>query len=205
MVKNSMDCDYASGPSRAGFDPSMDWRRCLQKDLSTRSEAAQTAPTASVSSDLIGAWLKAPSRYCPLNRPATTLREAGMLEAVDLQHRAALRVVVGIGTHQEQHVKERAARDRTRRVAFTVGPTAAGLAGCWPSAATLRYNSLRAGGEEGVHFAAESAVSAQVVMHQNKNHKLAHLAQGDRCRGASQGRQSTRSHKRSLLFHDGDA
>ena len=129
MTKNSMDCDDLPGPYRAGFDPSMDWRRCLRKDLLTRSEAAQTAPTASASSDLIGAWLKAPSQSCPLNRPATTLREAGMLEAVDLQHRAALRVVIRIDTHQEQHVKERAARDRMRRVAFTVGPTAAGLAG----------------------------------------------------------------------------
>ncbi len=54
MAKNSMDCDDVSGPSRTGFDPSMDWRRCLQKDLSTRSEVAQTAPTASVSSDLNG-------------------------------------------------------------------------------------------------------------------------------------------------------
>ena len=33
-------------------------------------EMAQTVPTASVSSDLIGAWLKAPSQSCPLNRPA---------------------------------------------------------------------------------------------------------------------------------------
>ena len=40
MAKNSMDCDDPSGPSRTGFDPSMDWRRCLQKDLSTRSEVA---------------------------------------------------------------------------------------------------------------------------------------------------------------------
>ncbi len=70
MAKNGMDCDDVSGPSRTGFDPSMDWRRCLQKDLSTRSEVAQTAPTASVSSDLIGAWLKAPSQSCPLDPPA---------------------------------------------------------------------------------------------------------------------------------------
>ena len=55
MAKNSMDCDDLTEPSRTGFDPSMDWRRCLQKDLSTRSEVALTVPTASVSSDLIGA------------------------------------------------------------------------------------------------------------------------------------------------------
>ena len=40
MAKNSMDCDDVSGPSRTGFDRSMDWRRCLQKDLLTRSEVA---------------------------------------------------------------------------------------------------------------------------------------------------------------------
>ena len=33
----------------------MDWRRYLQKDLSAGSEMAQTVPTASVSSGLIGA------------------------------------------------------------------------------------------------------------------------------------------------------
>ena len=104
MAKNSMDCDDLSGPSRTGFDPSMDWRRCLQKDLSTRSEVAQTALTASVSSDLIGAWRKAPSQSCPLNRPAATLREVGMLEDTDHVNRAALRVVIGIDTQQEQHV-----------------------------------------------------------------------------------------------------
>ena len=30
---------------------------------------AQTVPTASVSNDLIGAWLKVPSQSCPLDRP----------------------------------------------------------------------------------------------------------------------------------------
>ena len=34
MAQNSMGCDDLPGPSRTGFDPSMDWRRCLQKDLS---------------------------------------------------------------------------------------------------------------------------------------------------------------------------
>ena len=47
MAKGSRDCDDVSGPSRTGLDASMDWRRCLQKDLSIRSEVAQTAPTAS--------------------------------------------------------------------------------------------------------------------------------------------------------------
>ena len=49
MAKNSMDCDDASGPSCIALDPSIDWRSCLEKDLSTRSEVAQTAPTPSVS------------------------------------------------------------------------------------------------------------------------------------------------------------
>ena len=82
----------------------MDWRRCLQKDLSTRSEVAQTVPTASVSSDLIGAWRQAPSQSCPLNRPAAALREVGMLEVTSHENMAATRVVIGTDTHQEQHV-----------------------------------------------------------------------------------------------------
>ena len=92
------------GLSRIGSDPKKDWRRCLQNDLSTRSEVAQTAPKAAVSSDLIGAWLKAPSQSCPLNRPATTLREVEMLEVTDHESRPAVQVVIGVDTHQEQHV-----------------------------------------------------------------------------------------------------
>ena len=67
---NREDCDDVLGPSGIGFDPRNDWRSCLQNDLSARPEVAQTTPTASVSSDLIGAWLPAPSQSCPLNRPA---------------------------------------------------------------------------------------------------------------------------------------
>ena len=126
MAKNSIDCDDLPGPSRTGFDPSMDCRRCLQKDLSTRSEVAQTAPTASVRSDLIGAWLKAASQSCPLNRPATTLREAGMLEVTDHQHRAALRVVIGIDTHQKQHVAVAIDRQGIRQGEWYAAATTSG-------------------------------------------------------------------------------
>ena len=50
------DCDDVSRPFRLGSDPLHCWLRCLRLDLSTRSGMAHTVPTASSSSDLIGAW-----------------------------------------------------------------------------------------------------------------------------------------------------
>ena len=54
--RNYVDCDDVSEPSRLGSDPLRGWLRCLRNDLSTRSGMAHTVPTASASSDLIGAW-----------------------------------------------------------------------------------------------------------------------------------------------------
>ena len=51
-----IDCDDVSRPFRLGSDPLHCWLRCLRLDLSTRSGMAHTVPTASSSSDLIGAW-----------------------------------------------------------------------------------------------------------------------------------------------------
>ena len=51
-----VDCDDVSRPFRLGSDPLHCWLRCLRLDLSTRSGMAHTVPTASSSSDLIGAW-----------------------------------------------------------------------------------------------------------------------------------------------------
>ena len=104
MARNSMDCNDVSGPPRIGSTDPFEGISANPCWGQTRYEMAQTAPTASVSSDLIGAWLKAPSQSCPLNRPAATLRKAGMPEDIDHENRATLRVVIGIDTHQEQHV-----------------------------------------------------------------------------------------------------
>ena len=70
-------CDDVSEPSRLGSDPLRGWLRCLRNDLSTRSGMAHTVPTASASSDLIGAWPLAPSQSCPLTWPASQLLGGG--------------------------------------------------------------------------------------------------------------------------------
>ena len=72
-----VDCDDVSEPSRLGSDPLRGWLRCLRNDLSTRSGMAHTVPTASASSDLIGAWPLAPSQSCPLTWPASQLLGGG--------------------------------------------------------------------------------------------------------------------------------
>ena len=75
--RNYVDCDDVSEPSRLGSDPLRGWLRCLRNDLSTRSGMAHTVPTASASSDLIGAWPLAPSQSCPLTWPASQLLGGG--------------------------------------------------------------------------------------------------------------------------------
>ena len=75
--RSYVDCDDVSEPSRLGSDPLRGWLRCLRNDLSTRSGMAHTVPTASASSDLIGAWPLAPSQSCPLTWPASQLLGGG--------------------------------------------------------------------------------------------------------------------------------
>ena len=52
------NCDDIHGPSGSGFDSECNWLRCLDFDLSTRSQDGHELPAAEASSDLIATVLK---------------------------------------------------------------------------------------------------------------------------------------------------
>ena len=98
------NCDDALGPSQSGPDRKTNWLKCPRSDLSTRPRDGPHNVNSCGSSDLIGAWPESHRSFVRSPSLRTIVEEVSMIGVVSHGVSSGVQVVIGVDTHQDEHV-----------------------------------------------------------------------------------------------------